>query len=375
MIDALVGNNYSIYLCNALKDLGLNIRLVVTENRVVEFPINFPLIKLSPSKDKSQSKLLKMIKYLNYLYKLIIVINKNHIDVVHFQFFRRHRLESMFFFLLGITRIKLAFTVHDVLPLNRSNLDKFFNILVYKASDVLFVHSVKNKQDLLKQAKIEQNKIKIVPHGNFDHYAVDQNLSKEQARKGFCLNNDDKVLLFFGFVKEYKGLDDLLKAVDLASESLNDLTLLIAGSCETKQEENMYKRMISSISKRVKIISSFEFIPLEKVAIFFLACDVVMLPYKRISHSGILHLSYSFGRPVIGTKIGDFEEFIDNGKSGLITNSNDPIGIAQAIIDFYSDKWDISEMGEYSKRLSDTKFSWSKIADQTIIIYKQVALK
>ena len=176
-------------------------------------------------------------------------------------------------------------------------------------------------------------------------------------------------------MKEYKGLDDLLKAVDLASESLNDLTLLIAGSCETKQEENMYKRMISAISKRVKIISSFEFIPLEKVAIFFLACDVVMLPYKRISHSGILHLSYSFGRPVIGTKIGDFEEFIDNGKSGLITNSNDPNGIAQAIIDFYSDKWDIFEMGEYSKRLSDTKFSWSKIADQTIVIYKKVALK
>jgi len=374
MIDSLTGNNYSVYLCMGLKKAGLDISLVVTEDRKIEFPIDFPLLKLSPPKGKKQSRIIKLIKYVNFLFKLLYNTKKSRIDVIHFQFFRRRRLESIFFLILRLLGVNLVHTVHDVSPLDKNKLDHLFNVLVYKSANILIVHSTNNKQLLLSKVKINPEKIKVVPHGNFDHFLPKILMSKEDARNKLSLDSEDKVLLFFGFIKEYKGLDVLLGASEIASKTVSNLTLLIAGACESATIENSYKEMINKLPDSIKVISHFDFIPLEKVPEYFIACDVVILPYKRISHSGVLHLSYSFSRAIIGTNVGDFLEFIVDGESGSLAESNDESGLANSIMKFFQNSDNIVRMGENAKRMSDTMFSWDSIAIEMNNIYSSFNL-
>ncbi len=371
MVDSAIGNDYSFYLCSAMKAVGIDIRMVVPEDREVRVKIEFPLIKLSPSKKSSVSRLNKFIKYINYLMRLYTYIKKNRFSAVHFQFLRRLESESFFILFLRLVGTKLVYTVHDVSPLNKSKLHNLLNIIVYKSANILIVHSNKNKQMLLKRVSLNPDKIRIVPHGNFNDYVPAKSLTKNDARKYFGLNNNEKVLLFFGFIKEYKGLDMLLDAVKIASESIDKLTLIIAGAAESKKLVDSYKKVISELPKNVKVIYHSEFIHHDKVANYFMACDILVLPYKIISHSGVLHLAYSFGRPIIGTRVGDFEEFIEDGKSGILTNSNDSQGVADAILRFYSDPDNANKMGAYAQDLNGTKYSWENIALTMKEIYQQ----
>jgi glycosyltransferase involved in cell wall biosynthesis len=372
MVDSAMGNDYTFYLCSGMKAVGIDIYLVVPEDREVGFKINFLLVNLSPTKSSSVSKSDKLIRYINYLIKLYRYIKKNKFDAVHFQFLRRIEAESIFFLFLRLTGTNLVYTVHDVSPLKKNKLNSLLNILIYKSAKVLIVHSAKNKQMLLDRVSLNPEKIKIVPHGNFNHYVSAEPLTKNDARKYFGLNSEEKVLLFFGFIKEYKGLDILLEAAAISSKSIGNLTLIIAGAAQSKTLVESYNKMISELPKDVKVIYHSEFIDRDKVAFYFLASDVLVLPYRIISHSGVLHLAYSFGRAIIGTRVGDFEEFIEDGKSGILTNSNDSAGVAKAIIRFYSDSENVDKMCSYARNLNDTKFSWTNITLSMKEIYQQL---
>jgi glycosyltransferase involved in cell wall biosynthesis len=371
MVESAMGNDYSFYLCSAMKAAGIDIRMVVPEDREVRFKIEFPLIKLSPSKKSSVSRLNKLIKYINYLIKLFFYIKRNKFNAVHFQFLRRIETESFFILFLRLMGTRLIYTVHDVSPLNKSRLHNLLSVIIYKSVNILIVHSNKNRQMLLEKVSLKPDKIRTVFHGNFNDYVPAKSLTKNEARKYFGLNNEEKVLLFFGFIKEYKGLDMLLEAVEIASKSVDRLTLIIAGAAESKKIVDGYERTISELPKNIKVIYHSEFIPHDKVANYFMASDILVLPYKIISHSGVLHLAYSFGRAIIGTRVGDFEEFIEDGKSGFIAEKNDSQGVADAILRFYSNPENVDKMSLYAQNLNDTKYSWENIALTMKGIYQQ----
>ena len=214
MIDSWVeknGNYYALHLCKALKETGIDISLIVIEDYVDNGTTDYPLLPLGPSRAKSVSKFKKIFKYSNYLLNIYKLIQREKYDVIHFQYFRRLRMESLYFLMLKLTGIKLAHTVHDVTPLNKSKLDHYFSLLVYKKADILFVHSNSNKTDLARQIKLDEEKIKVVPHGDFDTFIPDRIVTKSEARKFFSLSDEQNVILFFGAIKEYKGLDILFE--------------------------------------------------------------------------------------------------------------------------------------------------------------------
>jgi D-inositol-3-phosphate glycosyltransferase len=374
MIDSWVGeggNDYALYLCKALKKAGIEITLVVSEDNKEDGTIDFPFLILSPSKTKSMNKFKKIFKYINYLLNIYKLILKEKYDVVHFQFLRRRRIESLYFVTLKLLGVKLAHTVHDVTPLNENKLDHFFSLLVYKTADLLFVHSNVNKKDLANQVKIEEDKIKVVPHGDFDNYISDQIPSKWEVRKFFNLSPEQNVLLFFGAIKEYKGLDILFDSLSQVAHKVINLTLIIAGMPDPIELGQEYKNMISKLPKEISVIFHDKFIPNEDLEKYFIASDVIVLPYRRISHSGVLHLAYSFGRPVIATNVGDFLESIEEGRSGFVVAANSPESLSEKIVQTFSNKRKLEEMGEYARHLSESKYSWKNSAELMKEIYKK----
>lgn len=372
MIDALVGNDYSACLCSALYAAGVNVELIVPDNRVVNLPVDYPIRYWMPTKNPKGGKIGKTFRYLGYLARLLVyVIKQNKREqVVHFQFFRIERLESLLFPLLRLLGVNLVFTAHNVLPHENNRVDYLLRLMVYRSARAIIVHSEYMKNKLVQDFRIDREKISVISHGNFDHYTPGELMSKAEARASLNLSEVDNVALFFGFIREYKGLDLLLDAFEICIRKGSPLKLIIAGAPRTLELGNCYRRRIEQISKDDSILFHPGFIPSEKVAAYFIACDVVILPYKEIDHSGIVHLAYSFGRPLIATTVGDFSEVIEDGKSGYLLKENNADCLSDTLLGVFTNSASLEDMGNHARKLSETKYSWSEIAKKTRGLYE-----
>ncbi|MCZ6703704.1 MAG: glycosyltransferase family 4 protein [Ignavibacteria bacterium] len=371
MIDSTVGNDYTLCLCENLHNEGTKVILVTPEDRKFYNKPDYDVKFWMPSKKQNKSKFLKIFKYFSYQFKILHYAILNKKSVIHYQFFRS-RMDTIGFFVLRVFHKRLVHTAHNILPHEQMKIDYFLNNLVYKSAEAIIVHSFSIKRKFLDNFKKDENKVFVVPHGNFDFF-VDANSDKEiNNREVLNLNSNDKVMLFFGIVREYKGLNMLLDAFEIAANNVNGLKLLIAGSTASDEIRDEYVEKILSLKHGDKISHKFEFIPIKEVPIYFKAADVVLLPYKEIDHSGIIHLAYSFGKPVIATRVGDFEEVIKHNKSGFILDTNDVDDLAKWIEIAFSDTSKLKEMGDYCLDLSESKYSWKNVVAKTNEVYKKI---
>jgi len=366
IIDSLVGNDYTINLCRGLQEVIEDLTLIVPKNRPVELKSHVKVKHWAPSKDLKINKMIKVVDYFFYLIRMLFFI-KSKKCIVHFQFFRR-KLDIYFLALLRILGTRIVYTAHNVLPHEVTKFDRFRAKILYKSVAVIIVHSNFIREKLIKEFPANAAKIHIVPHGNFDNYLPKEVLTKEEARSVFGLSINEKVILFFGYIREYKGLDLLIEAFELVAEKNNNITLIIAGAPVNTELLKKYEHQILKSKFRERIIYHLNFIPSDKIPVYFESSDVVILPYKSIDHSGIIHLAYSFSKPVIATDVGDFSENIEHNKSGKILERNTPAELAEVILESCSTD-DLKKMGEYAKCLSESKYSWKNIAKLTTNIY------
>ncbi len=374
MVDSLVGNDYSLCLCAGLHDAGQDVSFVTVENRESPFEIAYPMLKWAPKK-QGGSKLAKLFQYFGYLGRLyrFAAKKKRGAPVLHFQFFRRERVESFYLAFLRLMGIRIVYTAHNIVPHEAARIDRSLKALVYKSAHAIVVHSNYVKKALLDAFPMRSDKVHVIPHGNFDHYLPQQLISKQEARQRLGLQSHQKVLLFFGYIREYKGLDLLLDAFVIAAKKDPDLVLVIAGAPHTDAIERSSKALIANSGLEDRVIYHGRFIPHEDIENYFVSSDLVVLPYKHIYHSGIVHLAYSYGRPSLATDVGDFSETIEEGKSGFIVEKDNPEALSNAILDAVQDPARLCEMGKYAKQLSSSKYSWTDIGAQTRAVYQQVA--
>jgi D-inositol-3-phosphate glycosyltransferase len=372
MIDSLVGNDYSICLCSGLAEAGVEITLVVPEYREIESAVPFKVKYLAPTKSSAYNKIKKVFDYLWYLKEVLSQVKRDKIDIVHYQFFRRERIESFYFCMLRLLGINLVYTAHNILPHEKQKIDLLLKPIVYRSAKAIVAHSQYVKIKLVKTFNVDEKKIKVIPHGNFDIYLPKKDVTKTESRKKLKIAEQAFVLLFFGTIRENKGLDILLDAFELLGLRDERFRLVIAGRCQNAKQENELVSKISKLKTADRILLFSGFIPNEKVATFFMAADTVVLPYKDIYHSGILHLAYSFGRPVIATRVGDFEEIIENGKDGYILEKNDSRCLAETIQKAFCDIATLEKMGRIVKQISESKYSWRDIARQTKDLYRSI---
>lgn len=371
MVDGWSGNDYSAFLCTALKNNSTDVGLVVLEDRKIEKSHPYYVYNILPSKKSSVKGFKKLLRYFGYLVKLPSIIYRDKYDIIHFQSFRKMRVESMYFPLLRLLGKKLYYTVHDVEPLTFKKADDLFSKLIYHTASRLIVHSETNKKTLISKYKIDESRISVVPHGNFTDYSNNTTIEQQISRKKFGITEKENVILFFGFIKEYKGLDILIKALAIASRHVPDLVLLAAGEVEPEELKKKIEMELSNLPSSVRSIVKFGFVGEDEMADYFRSSDVVALPYRRISHSGILHLTYSFAKPIVATKVGDFEEFIFEDKTGFLVDKPEPELFAEAIVKAFSDKIKLKQMGDYAYNFNKENFSWENVSRLLQQVYEK----
>ncbi len=322
----------------------------------------------------------KICRILKYYFKLIKYAIQTDTKLFHiiwlnkFIYFDRTFL-NLYYKLLGK---KLIYTAHNVNMRERDGNDNIINRLtlkfMYKILDNIFVHSEKLKLQLINDYKVCENKVTVIPFG-INNTVPNTAWTRTKARAKLHIDNNKKILLFFGNIAPYKGLEYLIESVDYIKKSHNDFKLIIAG--RIKQCEAYWKIIESIIEKRGLenyLIKKIEFIPDEEIEIYFKSADVLILPYKFIFQSGPLFLSYFFGLPVIASDVGSFKEDIIEGETGFICKPEDAKDLAQKIeLYFKSDLYkNLEENRNKIIAYANERYSWEKIGEKTHTVYKSL---
>lgn len=194
------------------------------------------------------------------------------------------------------------------------------------------------------------------PHPLYDHFG--KAVSREEALKKLDLDPGYKYLLFFGFIREYKGLDWLLTA--FADPRLRDfrIKLLVAGEYYTSSQK--YEEIIRDKQIEEHVILHTHFIADDLVPYYFSAADLIVQPYKSATQSGVTQVAYHFEKPILVTDVGGLGEIVPDKKVGY-TVSPDPGSIAEALVDFFEN--DRSEKFIENLRAEKSRFSWEKMIE------------
>ena len=203
------------------------------------------------------------------------------------------------------------------------------------------------------------------PHPIFDNYG--EKLSFQEAKQKLKLEPETRYLLFFGFIRDYKGLDLLINA--FADERLRKfpVKLLVAGEYYSNPES--YLKLIAEKKLKEFIELRTDFIPDDEVRLYFSAADMVVQPYKSATQSGVTQIGYHFNKPMLVTNVGGLSEIIPDGKIGYVVEPESQ-NIADALVDFYENE----RMSEFEANMIEEKkkFSWANMANKFLNVYSKI---
>ena len=345
--------DYTIQLANSLSK---------NEEVMLMLPNYTPMEYLNLIDENVEVYLFKHPRHLYYpsslsmIYKIIKQITTFNPNAVHFQ------VPSLALCLLlpFLNKYPLIGTFHDVKPHvgEESLLLEFMLRCARRYSDHIIVHGKELKEIMMRQYNIPDEKVHVIPIGEHEVAPF-----KIYERKD--LKEDGNLILFFGRIYEYKGLEFLIKAEPLITEEVPDTKIIIAGTGDNfKRYENMM------INRDNFIIYNYR-VPYKEGAELFQRCSVVALPYIEASQSGVIPTAYGFKKPVVVTDIGAMPEIVDDGVTGFIVPPKNPEALAEAIVKLLTDEKLRKQMGENAYKKLKTDLSWDEIVEKTIDVYEE----
>ena len=248
-------------------------------------------------------------------------------------------------------KTKIICIADNVIPHEKRPGDKPFTRYFLKSCDAFITMSEKVMSDLRLFEKTKP--ALLVSHPLYDNFGAI--LPKTEARTHLGLPADEKIILFFGFIRKYKGLDLLFEAMALPAIKNAGIRLLVAG--EFYEEEKGYQAQIDQLGIREQLYLRTDFIPDSEVKYYLSAADAVIQPYRNATQSGVTPLAYHFEKPMLVTNVGGLPALVPDKKVGLVTEP-DPAAIAGGILQFYQlgEDYFIPHLREEKK-----KYSWDRM--------------
>lgn len=290
--------------------------------------------------------------------KTFLEIYRNQPDLIIFKYwmpFFAPCYAAVSFLTRLFTHTKILYICDNIVPHESNPLDKFLTSIGLMNVHYFIVMSNTVKKSLLDYKPVAN--YRKAPHPVYDYFK--DNFTKEDARKKLALKQTDKALLFFGYVRQYKGLHILLQAMPLILKQ-QKVKLIVAGEFYDPKER--YEKLIEELSVAESVQIFDDYIPNELVGIYYSAADVVVLPYISATQSGIIQIAYNYNKPVITTNVGGLPEVVDEGKTGFIVPAENPAALAEAVIHFYKEQQRIDFSANV--KIYKQRFSWDRLASE-----------
>ena len=250
----------------------------------------------------------------------------------------------------GVT--KVVSVLDNVIPHEKRPLDRLLVRYFVGSADRFVAMSDSVAADL---RLFDKNKpLQICPHPLYDNFG--ETIPKDEAKARLGIPQEQTVLLFFGFIRDYKGLDLLMRAYSDSRIDKQKVRLVVAG--EFYNNSQKYIDLEEELGLKGLIDWRTEFIPDDEVATFFSAADLVVQPYKSATQSGVTQIAYHFEKPMLVTRVGGLAEIVPDGKVGYVTEVDEK-AVANALVDF-CESADNDRFTE-GIREEKKKYSWSRM--------------
>lgn len=333
-----IDKHYTTSLAMALVSNGVSLDLIGSDE--LDSPemhstpkLNFLNLRGGKMESSLPRKLVGVLVYYLRLMKYAVTAKPKVFHILwnnKFEYFDRTLL-MLYYRLLGK---RIVFTAHNVNSGKRDSNDSLFNRFTlrmqYMLANHIFVHTEKMKGEILRDFRILEAKVSVIPHG-INNSCPNTDLTPAQAKQRLGIRGGEKTVLFFGSLRPYKGLEYLVDAFLRLTETHPEYRLIIAGGWRKGSEEYLEKiqRTIAGHANRGQVMQKVEHIPDEEAEIYFKAADVLALPYTYIFQSGVLFVAYCFGLPVIATDVGSLREDIVEGTTGFLCKPCDPVDLTR----------------------------------------------
>lgn len=260
-------------------------------------------------------------------------------------------------------RTKIISLLDNIIPHEHRPGDKLFSRYFVKSTNGFVAMSKTVLRDL---DQFDRKKPRLFcPHPLYDHYG--ELIPKEEALASLRLDPDSRYVLFFGFIRGYKGLDLLIDA--FADPRLRELGVKLIVAGEFYGEPKPYYDQIDRLGIKDRLVLKTDFIPDSEVNRYFRACDIVAQPYKSATQSGVTQIAFHFEKPMLVTNVGGLPEIVPHGKIGYVVDT-DPEAIADALVDFYQNQRE-NAFVEGTKE-EKKKYAWSRMLETMDELAQQI---
>ncbi len=310
-----------------------------------------PAVDLHPF---SKPRYRQAVRQLRTVAALLGRIRAFHPDVIHLQ-----NGHPWFNLALPLLReYPLVLTIHDprhhLGDREAQKAPQWIMDFGFRRASHLIVHATALKQTVMDELGLPSESIHVIPHvllgDDTGHDALEE---------------DGRMILFFGRIWEYKGLEYLIRAEPLITSRVPDVSIVIAGRGE---DFTRYRQMMVH-PERFVVIN--EYVSDQRRAELFRRASVVVLPYVEASQSGVIPLAYTFAKPVVATTVGGLPEMVDHGRTGFLVPPRDERTLAESIVRLLQDGGLRREMGAAGKRKIDSECSPEVVAHKTLEVYHQ----
>lgn len=355
--------DYSFALANALSDY-CDIDLYYSKYHVAKEDISIT----DAFKYKSNIKSFECyrnrdVRNIHVFNKLTTEMIDKEYDIIHIQEYGPFWL---YLFLNKWLTIPIVMTVHDphqhngIPILNKVYQDVMQLLYIYKAETIFVLGDILKSQLLARYTRLSERNVVVTSLGDLGFMKYwnndDTNNKCHEARP-------IKQILFFGSVRAYKGLEYLLKADQIVRSRITNYELVVAGKFDN------YKKYQKLIEKNNNIRVIDEYIEYKNIPKYFNDATFVVLPYTSATQSGVVQLSFTFGKPVVATKVGSLPAVIQDGITGLLVEPGNELSLAEAIVSLLTDDKKLNAMCENVRRYCNVNMSWTSIAKKTIKVY------
>lgn len=362
--------HYACSLAKALESAGVQVALAtVFPFEPVEGCSDLSLWSLGTRAPRTRSAALSVVlrwaSHIRKVRQLCAVTQRFQPDVVHV-LNPIGKLDFAYFWAVKALGAPVVYTAHEP---RADTGGGWFESSRYLAADAILVHSSNGVKDLTARG-IPESRIVQIHHGNYLHFCGRAELPPETAKQMIGLRPADRVVLFFGTIAPYKGLDVLLDAFGELRSSGPLPYLVVAG--EPLEDFSAYRRRAQALGLADRVVFDLRYIPFTDLPKYFLSADVVAFPYRQIYQSGVLQLAYAYGRPVVAAAVGGVGEAVAEDGTGLVVPPGDAAALAAALRAVLSNTGMAEEMGRRAYRVAEEKYSWRAIARTVEGVYRSV---
>ena len=392
--------HYAYQLCNAMAEIGEDVMLITAKEYELDgYPHKFQVNKflnlwshIDPlqtaiTSNRLDAVLRKILRSVRRVFrgirlfaewiKLTRYLLRLQPDIVQFGEIE-FPFESLFLNYLKSQGLIISQVCHEFEPRERSanllvRINNYLLLNVFRAFSVMFFHSTSNKDRFLSlYPDISSSNFHIIPMGNGQIFPVSGNMIDLQKDliKRYQINDNDRIVLFFGNITPSKGVPDLLQAfVDVHAKDKN-ARLIIAGKPLKYLDVDALVDSASVLGIEAVTMFDMRYLPMDEVAPLLALATVVVYPYVSSTQSASIQAAYAVGKPVVATRVGGLPDIVEDGQSGFLVSPSSPSELSAAILKITQDEKLAQKMGLYAKTLSETRFAWEPIATQIINIYK-----